>query len=342
VPIESAHVPPDVSSAVPKRRFVAGLSELEFFGRPTLVAIGNFDGVHRGHRAVLAHAAESAKARGLLPVVLTFHPHPAQVLRGLSVEILTPLDRKLDLIEAVSEDLVTVVEPFTLELASLAPEAFVRDLLCDRLKAEHVLVGSNFRFGKGRAGDVARLSELGRAYGFEVETESILESDGVGISSTRTREHVHRGEVRQAAGLLGRPHALTGTVVHGAGRGSGIGVPTANLDGIVELIPAYGVYAVLVDRVDANGVATRLAAGVVNVGDRPTVRGGFSVEAHLFDLNEDLYGATLRVHLLERLRAERRFESLEELREQIARDVDAARKVSENPEPLPRSGGAWY
>lgn len=309
--------------------------------RPSLVAIGNFDGVHRGHQAVIAQGLAEARRGSLAPVVLTFDPHPSVVLGRGSLPALTSLDRKLDLLCRESEALRVVVEPFTLELAKTEPHEFAERLLVEKLGAKVVLVGENFRFGRARAGDFAELRRLGQELGFSA-LAAALECDAAGpISSTRIRAALERGELRTVEELLGRPHALTGRVVAGHGRGRTIGVPTANLEGISEATPPHGVYAVLVDQ-RLDGAFTALAAGVANFGVRPTLGAGPSFEVHLFDTAQDLYGQELRVHLLDRLRAEQKFSNVDELLAQIARDIQAARALTAARKPDPKALPAWY
>jgi riboflavin kinase / FMN adenylyltransferase len=309
--------------------------------RPSLVAIGNFDGVHRGHRAVVAQALTAADAAGLVPLILTFDPHPAVVVGRGALPALTLLERKLDLLCRQSPALGVVVEPFTTELAKTEPRDFVQQLLVEQLSAKVVLVGENFRFGRGRGGDFALLEQLGREHGFEARATA-LECDERGpISSTRIRQALERGELDEVERLLGRPHALSGVVVAGQGRGRSIGVPTANLSTPGEALPPHGVYAVLADRRTPEGFQA-LARGVANFGVRPTLGAGPSFEAHLFDTELDLYGQELRLHLVGRLREERKFASLEELVAQIGRDSAAARSVTATRKPDPSARGAWY
>lgn len=305
------------------------------------MAIGNFDGVHRGHQAVLAQAVQMASEAGLVPRVLTFDPHPALVLGRGALPALTSLPRKLELLSRQSRELQVVVEPFTLELAKTEPADFTRQLLVEALGAKVVLVGENFRFGRGRAGDFAQLLELGRTQGFRAHAAA-LECDAEGpISSTRVRAALEAGALEAVEALLGRPHALTGLVVPGQGRGRSIGVPTANLSEISEALPPHGVYAVLVDQ-HQDGAFKALSGGVANFGVRPTLGAGPSFEAHLFDTSLDLYGQELRVHLLTRLREERKFSGLDELRAQIARDIEAARAITAARLPDPSALPAWY
>lgn len=307
---------------------------------PSLVVIGNFDGVHRGHRAVIGAALELATARELAPRALTFHPHPSEVLgRGVH-PVLTPVERKVELLQRLSDELKVVVAPFTLELSRMTPREFVRHVLFEQLEAKVVIVGENFRFGHGRAGDLQTLRELGREFGFEARAEPLV-GDELGLfSSTRAREALEQGELADVIRCLGRPHALSGTVVEGAQRGRTLGFRTANLADIREALPPYGVYACLVDLVEG-GRGRALARGVMNLGVRPTLQAGYSAEVHLLDWQGDLYGATLRVHLVERLRAEQRFSGLEALVEQIRRDAAAARERLAGAVPEPAANGAW-
>jgi riboflavin kinase / FMN adenylyltransferase len=310
-------------------------------GRPTAIAVGNFDGVHRGHQALARTAAACARDRNLETVVLTFHPHPFEVLGGPGRAVLTPLSRKVELLGRIDPALTVVVEPFTRELASLTPREFAERVLVSKLHAHTVVVGHGFRFGKGRAGDLATLQELGQTFGFSALSAELVTDDGSAISSSRIRAAIEQGDVGGAERMLSRPHALSGRVVHGDGRGRVLGVPTANLSRVQELLPPHGVYACLVDRAEPGGAPNALGGGVLNVGVRPTVEAGFSLEVHVLDFAADLYGAYLRVHLLERLREERRFAGTEELTAQIQRDIAAARRIHAELRPDPSLGGAW-
>jgi riboflavin kinase/FMN adenylyltransferase len=320
--------------------------------------IGNLDGVHRGHQAVLRGAAEDADKLGLDLLVLTFHPHPAKVLRGAEPAILTTLPRKIELIERAFPKAKVAVETFDRAWAAQSPEAFAENILASKYRARVVVVGKNFRFGKDRAGDLDALTRLGGALGFEARSHP-MEGDALGSwSSSRVRDAIARGDVEDAARMLGRPHMLSGSVVEGDKRGRTIGFPTCNMGGVEQALPAFGVFAVLVDRVErasgADGAApgarpaaaraTAFARGVANIGVRPTVKEGGarpSVEVHLFDVDEDLYGQELRVHLAARIREERRFSGIDELKAQIAKDAALAREKLEGAAPDPSAGGAW-
>jgi riboflavin kinase/FMN adenylyltransferase len=298
---------------------------------PCALVIGNFDGVHLGHQAVLREAVADARARGLSPCVLTFAPHPAGVVGRGAPPMLTTIERRAELVGELGVERM-YVRRFDLAFAAWEPARFASELVVQTLGAKLVGVGANFRFGAKRAGELTLLRELGGTLGFDVHVHAVA-SDAIGrYSSTRAREAVRVGDLEQVRHVLGRPHALSGVVVHGNERGRTIGVPTANLDDVPELLPPHGVYAVTVDRADgepANGgdlPFVPLAGGITNIGVRPTVGGGkLSIETFLFDFAGDLYGARLRVHLVARIRDERKFASLDELKEQIARDVAAAR-----------------
>ena len=291
------------------------------------VIIGNLDGVHRGHQAVLQQARAIADARGLVTRVLTFDPHPSEVLRGSAPPRLATLERRIELLRRHGADEV-VVEPFTKELAAFSPERFVKELLVARLGAKAVVVGENFRFGAKRAGDLEALRRFGAAYGFEVAAAEVAGDERGPFSSTRVRDAIARGELDEATRLLGRRHSLSGLVEGGDRRGRTIGFPTANLGGVTEVLPPYGVYAVFADD----------RPGVMNLGVRPTVDGkSLRVEVHLLDFDGDLYGKPMRVHLVRRIRDEKKFAGLDELKAQIAADASAARTIL--AEAPPGDGG---
>jgi riboflavin kinase/FMN adenylyltransferase len=290
----------------------------------SIVVIGNLDGIHRGHQAVLRQARALADRSSARLVVLTFDPHPAEVLHQKVKPRLCTVERRVELLRANGADEV-VVEPFTLELAALTPEAFARDLLSARLHCSAVVVGENFRFGAHRAGDKSTLHELGRQMGFEVVAAEIASDEKGPFSSTRVRNAIAAGDLAEATRVLGRPHSISGVVEHGDERGRTIGFPTANLGGVTEMLPPYGVYAV---RAETGSNQRVLRPGVMNLGVRPTVDGTkLRIEVHLFDFDGDLYEQPMRVHLIERVREERKFAGLGELKAQIAKDADTARAI---------------
>jgi riboflavin kinase/FMN adenylyltransferase len=306
------------------------------------IAIGNFDGVHRGHQAVLTSVAADAHKHGLEPCVLTFSPHPRSVLGRPVPPVLTCLDRKRELIHRIDPTIDVRVWRFDREFASRSPEEFASGVLHDALGAAVVVVGHNFRFGRDRAGGFDDLARLGQKLGFETRSHALVADEGGAWSSSRIRGAIARGELSEAERMLGRPHMLSGLVVTGDRRGRTLGFPTCNLAEVEEALPPFGVYAVLVDRADSSG-AVALATGVANIGVRPTVGEATipRVEVHLFDLDADLYGARLRVHLVAQLRPEQRFDGLEALRAQSARDATAARARLEGATPDPAAAGAW-
>jgi riboflavin kinase/FMN adenylyltransferase len=315
---------------------------------PTLCAIGNFDGVHRGHVEVLTRAAREAELSGAEPVALTFDPPPAVVLGRTPPVLLTTLERKVELIAAAVPAIRVVVKTFDRDLAEHTAEQFASDVLVGELHAVCVVVGQNFRFGRAREGDLDSLKKLGEKMGFTAHSADIVGDAKGPWSSTRVRRAVGAGDLADVEAVLGRPHALTGTVVRGDQRGRTIGFPTANLGGVAELLPPHGVYAVLVERLDLPGVPRALALGVANVGVRPTVGAGASIEAHLLDFQpsdeaeRDLYGARLRLYLVAYLRAEVKFVNLDALRAQIAADAAAAKALLAGRKPVPGGLGGWY
>ena len=306
--------------------------------RGTVAVIGNFDGVHKGHQLLFARAIQEAKDRRLVPIALTFDPHPATVLGRAAPGALTSLARRAELIHRLGVAHV-FVRHFDRGFAAWTPERFAKDLVAGELAAKVVISGKSFRFGKDRAGDAGALEALGGALGFVTLATEARDDKGA-LSSTRAREAVVAGQLAEAEAILGRRHSIEGPVVTGEKRGRTIGFPTANVDARGQVLPPNGVYAVLVDRL-AEGEASALARGVMNVGVRPTVAksGERSAEAHLFDFSEDLYGQTLRVHLVQRLRDEVRFAGIDALKAQIQLDAREARATTENIHAL-ADGGA--
>jgi riboflavin kinase/FMN adenylyltransferase len=316
----------------------AALASLPGRPRGAAFAVGNFDGVHRGHQALLRVARAQATAHGGEVAVLTFDPHPARLFApALAPPLIVSLARRLELLGAAGADWV-VVEPFTPEFAAIEATAFVRQVLAGDLGARDVVVGYDFSFGRSRGGDARLLTSEGAALGLGVEIVPPVLVGGLTCSSTKVREFVLEGRVEGAAMVLGRPFELTGEVVRGAGRGRGLGMPTANLNLESELLPRAGIYAgraVILEDADQarTGGAGATAAGVhlcaISVGTNPTFTdaGAVTVEAHLLDFDADLYGRRLRLELLHRLRDERRFESSAALMSQIEDDLARTRKM---------------
>lgn len=302
-------------------RIVRGLPPAPPEAPPAAVALGVFDGVHLGHRAILGLAVSHASAAGMQSIACTFDPHPLEVLQpGRAPLPITTLDERLALIEGCGLDLAVVL-PFTRELASMEPEAFVKDVLVTRLGARDVVVGFNHRFGRGARGDAAMLRSLGERLGFRTHVAEPLVVDGVAVSSTEIRAALQRGDLAMAGRLLGRAYTLSGSIAHGAGRGRTLGFPTANIVPTRPVLVAPGVYACAAE------VAGRKERSVVNVGVRPTFgETALAVEAYLLDFVGDLYGQTMTLTFVSRIREERRFPSVDALKTQIEADAEEARR----------------
>ncbi len=289
----------------------------------SVVTIGVFDGVHRGHQQIIGHAVKRAGDLGLRSVVVTFDPHPSEVVRpGSHPAVLTEPNRQAELIEGLGADALCVI-PFTAEFSRLSPEAFAHDVLVEQLNAALVTVGENFRFGHRAAGDVDLLRRLGRTFGFGVEVPPLVADGETIFSSTYIRTCVHAGDVAAAAGALGRPHRLEGVVVRGDRRGKEIGFPTANLLTRPDAaVPADGVYAAWLVR-----DVQRLPAAV-SIGTNPTFSGRERrVEAYVLDFDDDLYGERVALDFVERLRDMQRYSGVEPLIAQIREDIVRTREV---------------
>ena len=285
----------------------------------TVTTVGSFDGVHLGHQHIVAQMHLEANLRGLSTLVASFHPHPREVLSGECTQLLTPVLERTQCLSALKVQHHALV-PFDEALSSMEPEEFVQVVLVDVFKIKMIIVGYDHRFGKGRRGDIHLLRKMGSNLGFDVLECKEVAVDGVTVSSSKIRSFAQNGQVAEARQMLGRHYALTGNVIHGSGRGRGIGIPTANIEvhPAEKLIPSSGVYAVRVEIVDAG---TRLG-GMMNIGSRPTFEGSedVTIEVHLFDYDGDLYDREVRVEFVERIRDERKFDSVSHLIEQLNRD----------------------
>jgi riboflavin kinase/FMN adenylyltransferase len=299
---------------------------------PLAVAIGNFDGVHLGHQALLREVRARASRASGLAAALTFDPHPARLFApDRAPPLIMSLGRRLELLAEAGMDLA-IVEPFTKEFAAIEAEVFVSDVLSRDLGARDVVVGYDFSFGRGRAGNAGRLTALGAGLGLSVAVVPQVTIDGLPCSSTKIRQLVSAGRTVDAARLLGRPYEIEGRVARGAGRGRGIGFPTANVVPEAELGPALGIYAAWARVLDGTA-AGQLRLAALSVGQNPTFTGPgtgapATTEAYLLDFEGDLYGSRLRLEVGERLRDELRFESVAALIEQIGRDVAQVRALS--------------
>jgi riboflavin kinase/FMN adenylyltransferase len=307
-----------------------GLDEVPGAWGPSVVTIGVFDGVHRGHQRIVTTAAAAAAELGLPLVVVTFDPHPAGVIRpGSHPMLLCSLRRRAQLLAELGAAAVCVLE-FTPAFSQLGPEEFVRAVLADRLHTRRVVVGENFRFGHRAAGDLALLAELGEKYDFHAEGVPLLAQDGVTMSSSVIRDLLVAGDVAGAARGLGRPHRVEGVVVRGDQRGRALGFPTANLEtAAYTAIPADGVYAGWLASLDADGHETGRWPAAISVGTNPTFDGRHRVvEAYALDRDDlDLYGVHVAVDFAARLRGMVRFDSVDALVGQMRLDIDAARAL---------------
>jgi riboflavin kinase/FMN adenylyltransferase len=288
-----------------------------------VLALGNFDGLHRGHTKFIDRVRRVAAERGATSLVLTFDPHPPRIVRpDKAPPLLMTLEQKLEALDRSGIQGVAIVR-FTLELSRWEPEHFVKAVLVDWLRVGEVWVGADFLFGRDRSGNFSILRNLGAQYGFRVEKIDPVRYKDFVVSSTRVRRLVSEGRVDEAGALLGRHVFIDGVVVRGAGRGRELGVPTANLETTNELLPPHGVYATTVT---IDGV---VRAGVTNIGLRPTFAdaGRPTIEVHVLDVDTDLYGQTLRLGFVQRLRDERRFPDVDALKAQIDADVRRARRL---------------
>jgi riboflavin kinase/FMN adenylyltransferase len=290
---------------------------------PSVVSIGVFDGVHRGHRTILDRAVAAARAQSASSVVVTFDPHPAKVVGRPVPLLLGNLHRRGQLLGEVGIDRMLVL-PFTREVSEWTPEEFVQRLLVDRLHAVHIVVGQNFRFGHKQAGDVDLLAKVGDELGFTVEAVTLLSGGDVPVSSTWIRQRIAEGDVAAAATGLGRPYSVDGPVVRGNGRGRPMGYPTANVEVREEMaVPADGVYAGWLIRADG----TRLPAAI-SIGTNPTFDGTERrVEAYVLDVDLDLYGEHVAIEFTDRLRGMVKFDDVDQLVLQMGQDVDVVRRI---------------
>lgn len=285
-----------------------------------VLAIGNFDGLHLGHRALLERLTAHARRLGLPAAVMTFEPHPRELFTPDQAPArLTSLREKLALLESCGVEEVFLLH-FSRKLAGLTAEAFIEQVLVRGLAVRHLMIGDDFRFGKGRAGDFGMLQAAGQVHGFEVEAMHTIEINGERVSSSAVREALAAGDLEHAARLLGRPYNISGRVVHGDKIGRKLGFPTANIQLKRKRAALTGVFAVTV-----SGLDKRHLPGAASLGVRPTLGAGLRsvLEVHLLDFDRAIYGSHVTVHFLHKLRDEAKYDSFEALTAQIARDVQA-------------------
>jgi riboflavin kinase/FMN adenylyltransferase len=288
---------------------------------PTAITIGTFDGVHIGHRKILERLINDAKKTNLRSTVLTFFPHPRMVLqKDTEIRLLNTIQEKIKILEHIGLDYL-IIHPFTLEFSRISSTEFVRDILVNELKAKKIIIGYDHRFGRNRNANIQDLFAFGNTFNFEVEEIAAQEIDDVSVSSTKIRNALIDGDIKTANEYLGYNYMLTGVVKKGKGLGRQLSFPTANLF-IAEkykLIPKNGVYVV---KSILNG---KLFYGMMNIGFNPTVDGSTkSIEIHFFDFNSDLYGQNIQVDIIERIRDEHKFKSLEELKTQLLEDKETS------------------
>lgn len=301
---------------------VVGLTEI-FQNHQTIVTIGTFDGVHIGHQKIIKRLINVGRERGLKSVVLTFFPHPRMVLqKDSNLKLLNTIEERETILTNLGLDQM-VIQTFTKEFANLSAHDFVKTVLVEKLHAKYIIIGYDHQFGKNRSADIHDLKAFGKEFGFEVEEISAQDVEDVAVSSTKIRKALREGDIETANSFLGYPYFLTGTVVKGKGIGKQLGFPTANIH-IKEdykLIPKDGVYVV------KGIVKGKTLSAMMNIGNNPTVEGAqHSIEVHLFDFNDDIYGESIQIEFLKRLRDEYKFDSLEALTDQLKKDQINAEK----------------
>ncbi|MEX0999458.1 MAG: bifunctional riboflavin kinase/FAD synthetase [Thermodesulfobacteriota bacterium] len=287
----------------------------------TSATIGNFDGVHIGHKKILSAVKQEAKQQGLSSCVITFHPHPQKVLQNIDIPLLVPIRERLRLLEDQGIDVVACYT-FTKDIAKISAQDFVTDILVGKLNLKHLIVGPDFSFGRKREGNLSLLNKMGAEYGFDTEVVETALYEGEIVSSTSIRNLVREGNLLKARNFLGYNFYIEGQVKEGERRGRQIGFPTANLDTDWDILPKVGVYATLAN---VNGTKHQ---SITNIGYRPTFgHNGLLIETHIFDFNEDIYKKRIKVEFVDRVRDEQKFNGPEALVEQIKRDVERVKEI---------------
>ncbi|MGB5418675.1 bifunctional riboflavin kinase/FAD synthetase [Algibacter sp.] len=293
----------------------------------TVVTIGTFDGVHIGHQKIIKRLINTGKLEGLQSVILTFFPHPRMVLQKDSdIKLINTIDERQDILDDLGLDYL-VIKKFTHEFSRLSAEDFVKNILVDKLKAKKVIIGYDHRFGRNRNADINDLKTFGGIFGFEVEEISVEDIDDVAVSSTKIRKALNEGDIEMANAFLGYHFMLTGKVTKGKGLGKKLGFPTANIEieETYKIIPKQGSYIVKAL------IKDKPVYGMMNIGMNPTVNGETqTIEVHFFDFDEDIYGKTIQIDLLHRIRDEEKFESVEALKLQLGKDKNTALEYVSN------------
>ena len=297
------------------------------FETPSVVTIGTFDGVHIGHQKIISRLINTAKNEGLKSVILTFFPHPRMVLqKDSNIKLINTLDERHEILDQQGLDYL-FVKKFTMEFSRMGAEEFVKELLVDRLNAKKIIIGYDHRFGRNRNADIEDLRHFGLKYDFDVEEISAQDINEVAVSSTKIRRALNEGDIATANAYLGYNFMLTGTVERGKGIGKELSFPTANIhiEEDYKLIPKQGSFVVKAE------IENSIVYGMMNIGINPTVSGtSQSIEVHFFDLNKNLYNQKIKIELIERLRDEQKFESLEMLKKQLAKDMQTAKEIISN------------
>jgi len=304
-------------------KVIKDLNDIPHEFQDAFVTIGNFDGVHRGHIPIFEKLIDEAHRENRKAVVITFDPHPKKILHPhiKPFYLITSPDEKIKILEDSGIDGLILI-PFDLEFSKITAESFVNDILWGKLHIRKIFIGHDYTFGKNKVGNKAFLADFGEKLGFEVETINAVKLGDEPISSTRLRYAILNGNVKLAARLLGRPYNVSGVVIPGKSRGSVLGIPTANIKPDKELLPAHGVYAVIVD------LEGNRHQGVLNIGFNPTFSDNeLSVEVYLLDFTGNIYGEKLNVLFVDRLRDEVKFDTPELLVEQVKKDIDQARDI---------------
>ena len=305
------------------------LNNITEFERDTVVTFGVFDGIHIGHQTVIHTLLKCATQHQLTSVLIGFYPHPLAFLAPERCPpLLTPLSKRLEILQQLGIDEIIMLR-FDAQIAEMSPEDFVEQVLLEKCRARHVVVGYACQFGKDRAGNAQKLVDLAKVHPFEVTIVPPTEIDGAPVHSTRIREALTHGDLPSSSQLLGRHYSLIGNVIPGDGRGKQIGFPTANIDTHDQVCPPNGVYAI---RAKLEG---RWLDGVLNIGVRPTFNGTtVQIESHFFDFHETIYGKSVEIFLIEKIRSEQKFPNPEVLIQQIQRDINAAMKILNDTNPV--------
>jgi riboflavin kinase/FMN adenylyltransferase len=293
-----------------------------------VLTIGTFDGVHIGHQKIISRLKEVAHQKGGETVILTFFPHPRMILHpdDLNIKLITTMDEKAELLENLGIDHL-IITPFTRDFSNLNPQKYIEDILVEKIGTSHIIIGYDHRFGKDRSGGLEELQNHAIEFGYDVEEIPEQDIDDVAISSTKIRNALLSGDVKTAENFLGYPFHLSGKIIKGDQIGRTIGFPTANLfvEESYKLIPGDGIFAVSVD-FKSGKLENTSAKGMAYIGHRPTINGmSRNIEVNIFDFNHDIYGETIRLNFLKYLRADQKFNSLDELKEQLTRDELGAR-----------------